>query len=509
MKKINNIFSFRLIVAVLLTWGIFTLLVWQDHGNLLNWDEIDYVNSTRLGVWANATEKGSLSPQEYIKFSLSKIRKSETEYILPENYSEDKDPFILRHYHPPFVNYLIAIVDNIFGSDNERIFRSVQLFGALVLIFAIYACYYQMSCRNTSGSGILIIGGLCIWMCTGLFKSLHFHGWQAVWIVFVSWFLTDWLNESKNKIGLIISLALSVLTLETGLFVVFFTFGIVLAYSYFQIKQTTWHQIAYGFILLVGLVAIGWSGAFLKISLIKIFGQYFYRFMFGQEYVGATQRFTDGIILLLPIFLMSLITLGFLIKKDKDQLKKWVVFFAIGWLYALVLLPVSISYTYLLPSAGPLIIFVGSSISVISNKWHKLSIVFLTILLIISLFTTKSHFSSVEDIKSRTDLEWLKGKLQNRESLIDGSQIYSFYLGENYLIYPLNVNYEGSRLLIRENGKFIPLENNRIKGKILIIQKTGRKFEENKEQIIPSGCQLYEGLTVWLYDCANYIPVDK
>jgi len=139
MKKIHNSkYPFYLLIIALLTWSVFLMLVWQEQGFLLNWDEVDYVNVTKLGAWANYTEKGSLSPQEYIEFSLSKLRKSqENEYSLPPNYSEDKDPFLLRHFHPPFVNYLLSIIDKTVGTSNERIVRSVQLFGALIFTLAV------------------------------------------------------------------------------------------------------------------------------------------------------------------------------------------------------------------------------------------------------------------------------------------------------------------------------------------------------------------------------------
>jgi hypothetical protein len=506
MKKIHNSkYPIYLLITALLTWSVFLMLVWQEQGFSLNWDEVDYVNATRLGVWANYIEKGSLSAQEYIEFSLSKLEKSQNnEYSLPPNYSEEKDPFLLRHYHPPFVNYLLSVINITVGTNSERLARSVQLFGALVFILLVFGCYYRMTGGEVNIASLVVISCLSIWMSSYLFNTIHYHGWISVWFVLICWFLTNWLNEDRSGIPLIASLALAVLTLETGLFIVFYTLIIVLAFAYLKIKTISWKQIIFAFILLSGLIMLGWGGAFLKISLLKIFGQHLYRFMLGQEYSGATERLFGGFILLMPVFLMSIIALVFLIKENAKQTKKWIVFFVMGWLYALVMFPLSISQTYFLPAVGPLMIFIAGTLSIISSKWVRLPIAFLAVILFLSTVVTKSRIDSSQDIQFRNDLDWVRDKLKDRESFVDGGHIFRFYLDDNQLIKPLTVGYTGKdKFAIRENGKYVLIEDDRAQGKIFIILKKRQDFEQNKEQLVPSNCRLYERPTIWFYDCGN------
>lgn len=496
-------FPVYLIVAALITWIGFVSLVWQDHGRLLDWDEVDYVNATRLGILANAGEEGSLSAQEYIKFSLSKINKSqENNYSLPTDYSEEKDPFLLRHFHPPFLNYLLSIVNNTVGTNNEHYVRSVQLFGALILILSIFACYYYLTDQNVTFTGILIISFLSIWMTSSLYASLQYHGWLAVWLVFICWCLTNWLNKDKNGIALVIFLALAVITLETGIFIAFITLAILLISSFLKIKTTTVKQFGIGFILFAGVITVSWVGAVLKISIVKIFGQHLYRFMLGQEYGGATNRFFNGVIFLSPVLIMSVISLFFLIKKGGQELRKWIVFFIIGWLYFLIMLPLSISNTYFLPAVGPLIVFIAGTINLISNKWVKMLVLTLSILALAIAVKNKSQTDSY-DVDFRNDLQWVKGKLNNRESFIDGAHIFKFYLGDKNSIKPLNLSNDMNNITTRENGEYKEISKERMQGKILIIFKIRNNFDQYKEKLIPSNCQLYDRLTLYFYDCAN------
>jgi hypothetical protein len=82
-------------------WLVVVALLWQTHGALLSWDEVDYLDAAKLGVWANATDAGSLSPGEFVRFSLAK--RSGRAVALPPGYDEERDPLLVRHYHPPFV----------------------------------------------------------------------------------------------------------------------------------------------------------------------------------------------------------------------------------------------------------------------------------------------------------------------------------------------------------------------------------------------------------------------
>src|SRR5262245_7238928 len=112
--------SFRAICcASVLVWLVVIALLWPEQASLLHWDEVDYVNAAKLGVPANAWDIGSLSPREFLKFGLSKVRGESP--ALPDSYDEQRDPFVLRHHHPPLVIFLLSTVAR---SRSERVMRS-------------------------------------------------------------------------------------------------------------------------------------------------------------------------------------------------------------------------------------------------------------------------------------------------------------------------------------------------------------------------------------------------
>jgi len=174
------------------------------------------VNAARLGIEVNALEKGSLSPSEFVQFGLSKIRRADV--VLPDRYDEQRDPFILRHGHPPFVVFLLSLVAD---SRSERVIRSVQLFGSGVFTCAVILSYVATT-RVVQWPGLLLVSLLALWMARLAFGSVSFHGWEATWATVTAALLAllrGPMPVSGRVIGVGLStvLALAALTLETGL----------------------------------------------------------------------------------------------------------------------------------------------------------------------------------------------------------------------------------------------------------------------------------------------------
>jgi hypothetical protein len=475
-------------------------VLWSAHDNLLGWDEVDYVQAALLGVKANMMEEYSLSPSAYLEFSRAKLKKQSPH--LPLNYDEDIDTLLKRHYHPPFVVLLLA---NIPGLNNERVARSVQLIGALLLTLAIFFSYWSIS--STPGLfGGAVVSVLVVWLNLNLFWTLSFHGWAAVWVTTTATALSRFLNGNNLIWGVIlcVSLALSLLTLETGIFVILIVFAYLIAWKRLVGSKNSawlsWKKIVVGAGLVGLIIFVFWPGAVLKASLIKIPALYAYRIIRGDEYANVPGMWKGLIRSLLPILLVFGAFIWVLVK-DRSRLKYWAPFLVLGVLYTLILARFALSPGYLLPGLAPLVCLVGSVTDQLQTNLGRVAIFAVTVLLIVA--TGTHNLAQAEDQRVREDLQWLGKLMSNRESLADGAHIYQFYLGQGYRIEPLSLSYNAESLLRRERGEYRELRDDEIAGKLVIIQKRPQQLIGGAAARSLENCLQVEGNHVMVWDCNN------
>lgn len=477
-------------------------LLWRDHGQLLNWDEVDYVNAASLGPVANAFETGSLSPAHFVRFALSKIAGKNP--VLPPDYDESRDPFVLRHYHPPFVVFLLSAFSR---SRSERVIRSVQLFGALAFTFATFLSYRSIS-GSIGWAGMLVVALMTLWLNRLLFGSVSFHGWAAVWATATAALLSRWLQVRKNAVGILlcVSLALALLTLETGLLV---WAGAILCLSLWHVSNMRagtpafpWRHLVVGVSLVMLIVVVVWPGSVAKLSLLKNHALHAYRIWLGREYasVPAQMLFTS----LLPALVLGPTACLWLFLAQRLDLRRWGTFVVVGGLYGIGMLPFAHRPEYLIPALAPLVCVVGVASDRVPGALSRVLVALLVPLAVISAWPSEP--ASAFERGTQEDLRWLARILRGREALVDGGHIYQYYLGPGYAIRPVTVTYDGDALLVREGGAYREIGPEDITGRVIVIQANRHHFFlRGAARGVLQTCPWIDRVTIRMYDCTRHL----
>ena len=472
-------------------------LLWPAHGALLNWDEVDYVNAAGLGPWANMAERGSLRLSDFVAFAFAKI--SNRPFAFPEGHEEARDPLLLRHYHPPFVVLLLAPVS---WTRSERAIRSVQLLGGLTL-----SCVVAMSYLSLSGqpgwSGVLLISLLILWTIPGLFSSLSFHGWEAVWTTASAALLGRWLNTRATAVGVLLcaSLAMALVTLETGLLLWLASILSLLVWGVSARRGVALcrRHLATGIFLTVVFALVAWPGSLLKGSLVKIPAVYLYRIWLGEEYTGVLGGLPRTFGSLLPLLVLGPAACLWLFVRDREHRARWGPSVVVGGVYGLAMTRFALNPQYLLPALAPLIPLAGLVMDRISSRWGRALAGVVALVLAGSAWP--ASVDSAGDRERRNDVRWLRETLRGREALVDGGHVVQYYLGRDYSIRPVTVSYHGESLLAREGATYRPLGRGDVAGKVVVIQKSRDQFFHKTAGTLLSGCSRIERAVIRVYDC--------
>jgi len=500
---IKGRFSFRKPgMLALLIMGITTCLQWPSQGHLLTWDEVDYVNAARRGAWSNMVERGSIGLVDYVEFARSKYWRREPRY--PRWYDESRDPLLLRHYHPPLV---VLMLSGLSASCNEHVLRSVQNVGTLFLIGVTLFSFSRLTAAP-SWPGIVVVSLLALRMSLMLFSSLSFHGWAAVWITSSAALLSHWLNAQSRSVGIALcaSLALAILTLETGLIVMA---AVPLCLALWkaptgggELRAFPWRSLVTGGALISVIVLVIWPGAVVKASFLKIPALYLYRIWLGDEYASVSPNTSRLIRSLLPEIALGAMACLWLPVAGRSNARRWGPLLIVGGLYTVALARFALAPTYLIAAFGPIACAAGMAVDLNKSTVGRGIVMGAAVLTIGAAWPIGSATES--DQAGRDDLLYLQNVLRGREALMDGEHIYRYYLGPGYSIRPITVSYEENTLTIRERGAYRRLGPEEIKGKVIVIQKSRRTFPSGTAaRILLGGCPAEERRTILIYDCAE------
>jgi hypothetical protein len=161
-------------------------------------------------------------------------------------------------------------------------------------------------------------------------------------------------------------------------------------------------------------------------------------------------------------------------------------------------MPFTLSPEYLLPGLCPLLPLVGAAVDAGARRlprgWHSGWVVAAASVALVASTATRSRD------RERDDLQWLSGEIAGRSVLADGGHLYSYYL-PGYDIAPLEVSYDGRRLLRREGGRYTPLAPADLAGKMVVVRGTRDAFYRNGESEYFPTCTRVIRATLRLYDC--------
>ena len=518
----------RVAVALTLTWVAVALLLAPRHGTLLTWDEVDYAQAARQGFVANWLEEGGLSLPAFLGFVQARL--DDTPVVFPEGYDEATDPLNLRHLHPPLLTYMLVPFS---GAQSERVLRLVLLVGVALLLVTLH-----MACGRAGGLGggpgggaeggldrapdgwrldrapdgwslalMLLMGA---WASLHGFSSLHMHGLMAVTALLATALFLRWLDDPRPGWPVLpaLGLALTGLTLETA----------VLIWSGLLALALFWPSPSGGgadstigirlrralpvFVLALGVVAVLWLGGLVKASLLRTATNYAYRIYLGGEYAPVTARLPGIARAALPFLLLAALAMGARIVTRIRLSWRSRAFLLVGVVYGVVMVPVALSETYLIPAAVLLTIPCLAALAHVKGKAARASIL---LAITIALAASSPPVGPGDaDAHLRDDYEWLAsgGRLAGRVLWADGGRVLAWYFPDAQ-VRPMTVSYDGTSLTERHQGRYRPLSAVDIGGDLVLIEgsRGGRTLDQSQGPLM--GCVRSPRPSFVLYDCGR------
>jgi hypothetical protein len=330
----------------------------------LSWDEVDYANASREGILINAFDLKDLNMIQFIKIGMAKSSNNREEIIKisSEVFPEDEQPFLMRHFHPPLPVYYWSLFTTSTNSIVDLPLRlsSVFFFILFIVLFLTLGLKQKEIQPNKSPLQDLLV--FCLFTSPVFFlsnSSLNFHIFHALACLFFAFNLQNYLKKysNKNEWFLAFSLAGLLLTLETGIFVVFV--GFLTAIFYKGIKYLLSSDLLRLFVKSFMIFIVFWPGAIISGGPIKSWFMYVYRIFFNSnaEYKGLDifsnlMQFINSNLLLTLIVIINIVVL--ILKNSLKEIFNVPV--VLGLAYGAFLMPFALNYTYFIP-AVTLIVF--------------------------------------------------------------------------------------------------------------------------------------------------------
>ena len=360
-KSILESKEFKYVCISILLFTIFLLII-SPPNRILNFDEIDYFNASRKGFLVNAFDSSSLGIKNFLLLSFWKLNIISTPPKFFE-YSESIDTFLLRHFHPPFLQY----ISSYFAFIPKEDFKTAEKFVFLLrwglgCIFIISSYFISASLFKVKKKNFYYLVKILFISYSALLLALYlqYHLLIAIVLLFTSYLFLNLLNNPIKRNFLIFSLTLafSIISLETTLFsiiilsTIYLLINIKKANSIFNLFRKIF---IYFWFLPFSFSLILWPAALFKLSIFKSYGMYIYKLFFIQtEWSGVFdyERFTLILtVLLVYIALLSLSVIFIINSKSFKFSEKspYIIFFIFGTSYTVCMLPFSLFHTYMLP----------------------------------------------------------------------------------------------------------------------------------------------------------------
>lgn len=476
--------------------------LWPNMSQTLHWDEVDYVLATRQGLMANATDSSSFSAPDFLRFAIAKFKKQP----IPEfaYYNETDDVFLLRHTHPPLLQYVLALLGpSHLNPGHETPLRLMQFGGAALLVASLLWGYLKIT-TAPSLAGMVAVAASAVLCGFFLGRDLNCHLWIAVSLTLTCITVGQFMAQPTRKRGLVAGAAigLNFLGLQTGVFVAFWAvvavgMAILLPPSENPRKFNFWQMfvewVVRSFWMLGGFLAVvlvAYPGAIVRLSLLRIFALYAYAIMKGNEYSSVSSRYSSYLQLVFPLLLLGLASPAGLLFQKRSQ--RWYLAFAtlvIGFGYGLVLLKFLLNITYITPALA-LISMLGIA-AISSCKKPKIDMVVAVGLIAFTLYrlTTIPTSSNYGTIQNFNQLAQVIGP---RQALIEGGHILQFYAPQVAgQVVPVTISADYKTLLRRDPHqlKYHPIPAEQLAGSVLVLRTFNGLPQYEWEKHLPPGAR--------------------
>ena len=213
---------------VVLIWFVSSIILFlclnPNFNKPLQWDEVDYIQAARQGFINNATDSTAIAPLDLIELIISKLKNTKVQ--VKPSYVESNDVFMLRHTHPPFLQYALILVgrDHL-NPGNEWIQRFVQFAAGTVMIATMLWGYLKLAGPSISYSGLVTTAAAGLLCGSFVSGELNCHLWIAISLVPTCLSLGQFMSSPSRKNGVITGcwIGVNFLGLQTGVFVAFWS----------------------------------------------------------------------------------------------------------------------------------------------------------------------------------------------------------------------------------------------------------------------------------------------
>ncbi len=454
-RQLINWFITIIFIEVSFFYAFFYLIALQNVP--LSWDEVDYANAVRQGVAANIKEKGSMHLTEFYQFSKAKKNHDVAAlHKLAEKLpAEKKDPFNLRHLHPPTPILYWSAFTKLIGGNLTFAYRMSNILLAWLVVVTIFLSLWIAG--KTKSSHLFYAGVLSVLLFSSFvvlqaFSLINFHTFHLIACILFCGIWIRFLENPEKKNEALLGFGLSFLfcTLEMS----FVIFGAALLSLLLSEKR----KILLNFKMLFRVIAwffgfllILWPGAFLTGGPIKSFANYFYRiFLYNNDEYLKVNYLQNWIDLFLnnPFYfvfiLLALSILVFQFKKINPVIKTILI---IGALYSFAITPFMLNTSYIVPGLGIIgfgaLMLLADVTKANSYLWISKSLQPFSLFLCLTSLTVfyfQTDFDQRENKmdkigqNERSDLKEISSFVSEGKILSNAADICSFYAPEGRFV---------------------------------------------------------------------------
>lgn len=523
MRHLYTLFGSLILLFALF---FFTKNQYTNQSYPLNWDEVDYVNATKLGILTNVFELEGMDLISYIQLGIAKKQKDDQKVaqIATHLPNESLDPLSKRHLHPTLPIFYWSFFTNSDPIQETNNFRwSNIILGWLTALSFIGSLWIMGKLNPFSYFCMSVIASFFIThqFGFGAFTLLNYHSFHLLAAILYLGILMKYLEKQslttntsyKYAYLLGIGVAMLFLTLEMALVVVggsFLAIILIGKWKVFLDFSSMWRV----FVAFFSTLFLFWAGAILKGAMIKSWLNYAYR-IFGNgnaeyERVSLLDNWI-GLITMNPIlFLIIAVSLCFVIysiyKKNLSSL--YIVPFLVGLVYAIAMTPFMIHSVYLIPSIGMLLFACGLILS--ESKVHtyiKIGISCLLVAVIIFNFSTTNFEATTSDIETQKNdyfsdfkaIEQLaKNNSANQPILITGAHIVDYYTSLKNSEELNRCSISTPDFCVRKDYQYSNIENEikSKKYKVIVILKW-MKYPDEKITLLKEIGYSHQNLTIY------------
>lgn len=479
-KLISILRNPRCYISAVIASILLILVQFASDDRIMTWDEVDYALASKQGFLANYFDSSALTAIDFIRFSKSKI--SNQPLQLDSYYKEESDVFLLRHMHPPLLQYLMnfAGLQTFFDGHHDQFIFWFQIAGGIILITLINSAVLLISNNYHFDLPTLIVMSATTFLTAFyLTREVQYHLWFTITLLLVSFIVGIYLkNPDQTKSAWLgTMLAFSFITLETGLFAFALTIVLIVLKSSPRLNRENlrnfmkfipWRDISIITLFMAIFIFLLWPASVLKLSLPRIISIYAYRIYLGNEYSGGNQIYLSLLYRTLPVSLVAGFGMFGYFKNRKNRERSYkFVLIGLGLGYGLIMLKFMVNITYMVPALTLLLITGLTELAEVRNsKMKHLGSMTLVILTGIILSTAKP----LETQATPQGIVNLATLLEQYPAYIEAGHIYQYYLPDlSSRINRITLSNKGDSITVRRQTKYEPVSLDQLKNHVILF----------------------------------------